>query len=390
MTRRIQPRDRGRQRAIARRSLAAAAAVVVAASFACRDTATTAAPKPVPTPAPPTLPTSLNGLTELHLPTPDGSFNLLHPSVHCSDKACFMLACQHTLRDMHGSRSSIVENTVGYRSIGTEMMLWTPVANPIMNADEVDSTTDYSDPELLDLRPRLVAYARLAPVNADIIYMKESSDTVHWTRAQDVLTVPRNAGISPTALQNGGEYDLWVVDASPLGCNNTSTITVRRRSRSYADFYDAAVDTTDLNEFSVPGMVPWHIEMIRGPTDRPDSIIALVAMHPVGLQCGNSSLYLGTTVDGKHFTMNPGPVRTGTEDTVFSMIYRSSGVYFPRDRTLVAMLSGTRQNGTPEARLARIRFDYDSLLASTRSGRAPTPLSVQLLPGWFLQSEGRQ
>jgi hypothetical protein len=180
-----------------------------------------------------------------------------------------------------------------------------------------------------------------------------------------------------------------VVDAGPLGCQSTSTVTVRRRSRSYADFSNAVVDTTDLNERSVPGMVPWHIEMIRGPTDRPDSLIALVAMHPAGLECGASSLYLGTSADGVHFKVNLGPVRTGTQDTIFTMVYRSSGVYVPRDRTFVAMLSGMKHNGRPEARLARIKFDYDSLLASTQNGVAPAPLSVRLLPVWFRRSEGR-
>jgi hypothetical protein len=386
VTRRLRPREREGRRAIARSTIAVALFLVAAASFACRDAATTAAATPMPAP----VESAPGGITELHLPTPDGSFNLLHPSVHCGEKTCFMLACQHAIRDVYrGNRSDIVENTVGYKSTRTDMLTWTPVDNPIMSADEVDSTTNFSDPELLDLRPKLVAYSRLVPGGFDVIYMKESSDTIHWTPLKQVLRVPTDAAVSPTALQNGSDFDLWVVDARPLGCLNASTVTVRRRSHSYMDFSAAVVDTTDLNEHSVPGMVPWHIEMIRGPTDRPDSIIALVAMHPAGLECGNSSLYVGTSTDGAHFVMNPGPVRTGSQDTVFSMVYRSSGVYFPKDRAFVAILSGTKHNGRPEARLARLRFDYDSLLASTRDGRTPTPLSVQLMSGWNSRSEGR-
>lgn len=282
-----------------------------------------------------------------------------------------------------------MENTVGYKSTRIDMLDWTPVNNPIMDADEIDSTTDFSDPELLDLRPRLVAYSRLVPVGFDVLYMKESSDTVNWSSLKEVLRGPRNTLISPTVLRNGSAYDLWVVDAAPLGCNSTKTLTVRRRSLTYTDFSNAVVDTTDLNENSVPGMVPWHIEMIRGPSDRPDSIIVLVAMHPPGRQCGVSALYLGTTVDGIHIKMNPGPVRTGREDDLFSMVYRSSGVYFPKDRTFVAMLSGTKDRGQPEARLARLKYDFDSLLAGTQDGRTPAPLTVQLVPEWFLRSEGR-
>ena len=65
-----------------------------------------------------------------------------------------MVACQHYVRDVHGgSSTSVVENTVGYKSTGTDLLTWTPVTNPIMNADEVDSTTNFSDPELLDAPP---------------------------------------------------------------------------------------------------------------------------------------------------------------------------------------------------------------------------------------------
>jgi hypothetical protein len=373
-------------RTMAERVVTVAASILAAASFACHDAAPPTTPQPTPVAPTP----AASGITELHLPTPDSSYNLLHPSVQCGARGCFMLACQHTLRDDHaGTRSDIVENTVGYKSAGTDMLNWTPVSNPIMSADEIDSTTDFSDPELLDLKPRLVAYSRLVPPGFDVLYMKETSDTVNWTPLKEVLRVPANTGISPTVLQNGSEYDLWVVDASSFGCQSKKTITVRRRSSTYTNFSHAVVDTTDLNEHSVPGMVPWHIEMIRGPADTPDSIIALVAMHPAGSECGNSSLYLGTTVDGLHFRMNPGPVRTGSDDSIFSMVYRSSGVYFSKDRTFVAMLSGTKSGGWPEARLARIKYDYDSLLASTLHGRTPTPLSVQLVPQWFSRSEGR-
>jgi hypothetical protein len=377
----MRPEDEGR-RALAERVVTVAAFVLAAGSFACHDAAAPTASGPTATVA--------SEVTQLHLPTPDGSSNLLHPSVHCSDRTCFMLACQHTLRDDHaGTRSDIVENTVGYRSTGTDMLTWTPAANPIMSADEVDSTAAFSDPELLDLHPRLVAYSRLVPFGFDVLYMKETSDTVRWTPLREVLRGERNAYISPTVLQNGSAYDLWVVDAGPLGCASNQTRVVRRRSSTYTDFSRAAIDVTDLNERSVPGLVPWHIEMIRGPTDHPDSIIALVAMHPSGSLCGKSSLYMGTTVDGTHFTMNRGPVRTGAEDDMFSMVYRSSGVYFPKERTFVAILSGTKRSGSPEARLARIKYDYDSLLASTRRGTTPTPLSVQLVPEWFSRSEGR-
>ena len=375
-----------RLRTMTERVVGAAALFLAAASFACHDAAAPTAQKPAPAP---TTPPEI-GITQLHLPTPDGSFNLLHPSVHCNDSTCFMLACQHTLRDVNGgTRSDIVENTVGFKSAGTGMLDWKPVNNPIMNADEIDSTANFSDPELLELQPGLVAYSRLAPPRADILYMKQSYDTVTWTYLKEVLRGPRNTLISPTVLRNGNEYDLWVVDAAPIGCTATTTLTVRRRSPDYTDFSKAIVDTTDLNENSVPGMVPWHIEMVRGPSDRPDSIIVLVAMHPPGQECGVSALYMGTTVDGKHIRMNPGPVRTGREDDLFSMVYRSSGVYFPKDRTFVAMLSGTKENGHPEARLARIKYDFDSLLAGTRDGRTPVPLSVRLVPEWFLRSEGR-
>ena len=374
-----------RLRTMAERVVGVAASFLAAASFACHDTAAPTAQKPVPAP---TTPAEI-GITQMHLPTPDGSFNLLHPSVHCNDSTCFMLACQHTLRDFHGgTRDDIVENTVGFKSTGTRMLDWKPVANPIMNADEIDSTANFSDPELLELQPGLVAYSRLAPATADILYMKQSNDTVTWTQMKEVLRGPRNTLISPTVMRNGSEYDLWAVDAAPMGCTANATLTVRRRSPDYTDFSHAIVDTTDLDETSVPGMVPWHIEMIQGPNDRPDSIIVLVAMHPPGQPCGVSSLFIGTTVDGKHIRMNPGPVRTGGDD-LFSMVYRSSGVYFPRNRTFVAMLSGTRENGHPEARLARVKYDFDSLLAVTRDGRTPAPLSVRLVPLWFLRSEGR-
>ena len=359
---------------IVRRLAGIAPVVAAAAVLACHDQPAPTSTKTVAPPPPPPL----GAITRLTLPTPDGSTNILHPSVHCSSVACFMLACEHTTRDGHnGARSDILENTLGYQSAGTDMLSWTPVANPIMSADEVDSTTNLSDPELLDLGSTLVAYQRLVPVGFDVLYMKETSDTVAWTPPREVLRTPANAAISPTVLQNADAYDLWVVDARPQGCMNPSTVTVRRRSRTYADFSAAAVDTTDLTVLRVGGMVPWHIEMIRGPADTPDSLILLVAMHPVGEECGKSSLYIGTSSDGLHFRINPGPVRTGAEpDAIFSMVYRSSGVYFAKNRTFTVLLSGLKTNADPGARLARIEYDYDSLLAATREGRHPAPRRV--------------
>ena len=368
---------------IARHLAGAAAAALAASGLACRDRAT---------------PTSIRGavppaaaVTELRLPTPDGSYNVLHPSVRCRDFACFMVACQHTLRDDdRGTRSPIVENTVGYKSAGTDLLRWTPIRNPIMTADEIDSTTDLSDPELLDLGSKLVAYQRLVPLGYDVLYMKESTDTLAWTAPKEVLRTLANAAISPTVLRNGDAYDLWVVDARPQGCLNPGSVTVRRRSTSYADFSGSAVDTTDLDALSVSGMVPWHIEMIEGPKDRPDSLILLVAMHPVGADCSRSSLYIGTTSDGLHFHVNGEPIRAGGgADTIFSMVYRSSGVYFERDRTITILLSGMKFNASPESRLARIKFDYDSLLAATYEGRPPTPLSEEVVAARLPRGGGR-
>ena len=356
------------------------------ASLACGEKSPTQI-KPFPFPSP--VSSDSSGLLKLcTFNGTDSTCNLLHSGVAKIDDATYILsACTHDLRLAPG-KSDIIENMAIF--VSEDGYRWRPMENlrnPVMNADDVDSTRIFSDPEVFNIRQGLLGLLERMPTDtADVIY-ERTTDLRTLSDYKVVLTASNNGLLSPTVLEIGDKFNLWAVDAGFSGCNSSESFLTRRVSSKYDDFKEARVDTADAH---IQGYALWHPDMIEGPSD---TLILLIAAHPIGQECGNSDLFLGLgkSEDGLHFKIFGMPLKARGENRWLEAgVYRSTGEYDRASRKIRFIYSGFNRNFFETKLVETEEYDFDKLISDLSAGNRPLPVPPAYLENFYLNGrEGR-
>lgn len=293
-------------------------------------TATTCDPSDCFPPA--ELASTLSAATLLTLATYDASGQAVHPDVVRGHRGAtgFWLA----ITPYPGGNVKY-ENPSLFRS--TDATTWAPpigLTNPVVLPD---SNAYLSDPDMVaDSDDHLWLYFRTVVAGQNVIKVVRSNDGVSWGGATQVIAVPSHQLVSPAVVRGAPQapWQMWSVNAGPLGCSAPST-TVERRTSSDGLGWGApyAVDLVQ------PGQTIWHIDVQWIPAR--SEYWALYNTYPNGWTCLTNSLYLARSADGKRWTTYPSPVATAGVIPAFKhLIYRSTFMTNPKATRVKLWMSG--------------------------------------------------
>jgi len=156
----------------------------------------------------------------------------------------------------------------------------------------------HCDPDMVLFDNQMFFYYMLGGTSTGTSHLRlfRSSDGVHWTGPETVLTAP-DFLVSPTFVEVGGELVCWYIDSPGCSANYS---TVRQRVSPDGLHWGTAATV----EMALPGYVIWHMD-IR-PT--PGGYAVLAAAYPSAAGCGQTSLFFGESADGLHWNLDPRPL----------------------------------------------------------------------------------
>lgn len=148
-----------------------------------------------------------------------------------------------------------------------------------------------------------------------------STDGVHWTAPQILLSGRNTIFNSPSVTKVGSTFYLWTVDTG-VGCTTQTSTVYLRTSLDGAAW--SSPQSVSLNQ---PGFVIWHLNVIAIPSE--GQFMSLIAAYPVGCDCGCTQLFFANSNDGLSWKTYPRPIMIKGSGWDSGNIYRSSLLYDP-------------------------------------------------------------
>lgn len=170
---------------------------------------------------------------------------------------------------------------------------------------------------------------------ADVVYLTQSSDGMHWSVPRSIVADVGHYVVSPAVARRAdGDWKMWAVDAGRAGCSSRQTRIVLRGSTDGIGWSQA----TPVS-FVQPGFTPWHLDVQYVP--ELNAYWALVAAYPRGSACTASSLFLATSNDGVEWKTYPSPVlERGALPQFSANVYRSTFAFEPDGNSLTLWITG--------------------------------------------------
>jgi len=176
----------------------------------------------------------------------------------------------------------------------------TPAAiqNPIVPYPGIGSYNSDPDHALDPGTQRLIQVFRVVADTTNRIMLMSTADARQWTTPVVAFAVRSHDAVSPAlVIERDRLAKVWYVKSGSAGCNALATTVELRTAQPGAGESFESVRWSDptTTDLSIPGYVPWHLDVQELPSG---GYIALIAAFPRGFTCSQSDLWLATSDDG--------------------------------------------------------------------------------------------
>jgi len=265
-----------------------------------------------------------NAATYQNIPTYDGSGICTHPDVIYFPGGWngykYWMAFTPYSDSTHENPSIVVSND------GATWTVPTGLNNPI---DPAPSNGHNADPDIVynDTADELwIYYIECENGNTTYLKRKTSTDGIHWSSEQNIMSAPDYQIVSPSIVKRGSTYHMWYVDSGVSGCSAGST-TVYHRTSSDGVSWSAPETVTITQPPGTGGYVVWHPNVIYVPAK--NEYWMVFAAYLSGSTCMHTKLFFANSTDGINWeTYDIAmliPSEPGHWDS--DLIYRSSVLY---------------------------------------------------------------
>ena len=191
---------------------------------------------------------------KLETPTYDGSGQAIHPDVVYFENGWngykyWMAMTPYPNSNNAYENPSILASSDEYNWVEPD-----GITNPVEPAPAVGYN---SDPDMIynDDSDELWLYFRYTNQSQDIIYLKKSSDGIHWSDKTNVLESSFASLLSPAVIKESGKYYMWVVDKNPS--------PYQLKLYESTDGENFSLNTSCLLDYTPSGKDIWHVDVIK-------------------------------------------------------------------------------------------------------------------------------
>jgi hypothetical protein len=266
----------------------------------------------------------VNAPTALHIPTPDGSGQAVHPDVlHVPGGFLgfeYWLACTPYPFGADRLENPIVR-------VSHDGIDWQPfdgAPDPLVPEPE-DHEWHHADTDIVLHEGVLYVFyiSTNRVVGGTVFSYVSTRDGVRWTKPVVIYRAPW--GVSPALVVEGpSTWSMWYVYRDALARENASKI--HRCTGTGPD----SLASTSLCDLELPGHVVWHLDVVVAP----GGYEALVAAFPEGTDPSRCRLFHTTSTDGIKFV--PSSTRAVVAPSWFGwdnrFVYRSTMQLLPGGR----------------------------------------------------------
>jgi hypothetical protein len=209
------------------------------------------------------------------------------------------------------------------------------------------------------------------------IFLVRGNAPASWSSPALVASGINHTIVSPTVVRRGpGDWMMWSVNSGTTGCSGNST-TVELRNSADGINWSAPV-TTDLSESN---LFAWHIDVEWIPAR---SEFWAIYNVKVSGSCTTSALHFARSIDGVHWSIQPGAVLArGAIPAFADIVYRASLLYDESSGTVTLWYSGARfEKGGYIWRIATERMTVPNFIerVSTPGNAVTTPSETTAPP----------
>jgi hypothetical protein len=244
------------------------------------------------------------GLAQVRLPADDFSHatDAVHPDIACPSEnwnaaRCWLMYTPYLNSD------NAYENP-GFLSAENDTSWATPpgVLNPIVPYPGFGKYNSDPDHAFDPATRRLVQIYRVVADGYNNIMIMSTGDARLWTTPALAFRETNHDAVSP-ALVIGPDRtaNIWYVRSGSEGCQSRTTNVQLRTARPDAknSFDHAEWSAPSPVDMVIPSASVWHLDV--APLGDGKGYVALVAAYQNGWSCGNSDLWLATSLDGVHW-----------------------------------------------------------------------------------------
>lgn len=290
-----------------------------------------------------------NAPSPLITPTYDGSGQTVEPTVlHFANgwqgHAYWMVVSPYPFEEAHLENPSILVSDDGLHW-SVPAGLTNPIERPVRGV-LADATGVYDDQS----NQLWVYYLNDngAPVSTEFLLRTTSSDGIHWSAPQKLLTGAHTFVNSPSVTKLANTFFLWSVDTE-TGCSTKTSVVNVRTSTDGVKWSDPRALS-----ISQPGYVIWHLNMI--PVPPKGQWMALLTAYPEGMSCSHTELFFANSHDGVHWQTYPQPILTPGPGWDSREIYRSSLLYDPTSSLLRVWYSAEKLSDVKSGRAWHVGY----------------------------------
>jgi hypothetical protein len=259
----------------------------------------------------------MNAKVPLHVTTPDGYGQVVHPDVVCIPEGFCGYRFWMAVTPYPFGRDRF-ENPV--IRVSNDGLSWSEVdgaPDPLVPAPEARHL-HHADPDLVFDGTRLLLFyvVRNKLDHWTDFMLIESPDGRRWSVPR--LIYRERSCVCPAIVRSGGRWHMWYVPFQPDSCPQRSQLRLRV-SGTPCQFYMAEETVCSLD---IPGHVIWHIDMIA--VDQ--GYEALVSAFPKGKHPTRCRVFHVASLDGIHFelTSHKPLIKPSVLGWDNRMIYRST------------------------------------------------------------------
>jgi len=233
---------------------------------------------------------------------PPDAFSLsaeaVHPDIACptggwNGSACWLMYTPYKNSDPSW------ENP-GFLAAANDTTWVTPsaVRNPIVAFPGIGSYNSDPDHAFDPATQRLIQVFRVVADTTNRIMLMSTANAHDWTKPVVAFAVHSHDAVSPSLIiERDRTAKIWYLKSGVSGPNSTST-TLELRTASpdpTTSFESAKWGPPEMASLTIPGYVPWHIDVAELPLG---GYVALIAAFQRGSSCGQSDLWLARSDDG--------------------------------------------------------------------------------------------
>jgi len=191
---------------------------------------------------------------KLETPTYDGSGQATHPDVvYFEDEwngyKYWMTMTPYPNSNNAYENPSILASLDEYNWVEPD-----GITNPVEPAPAVGYNSD-TDMIYNDDSDELWLYFRYTNQSQDFIYLKKSSDGIHWSDKTNVLESSFASLLSPAVIKENGKYYMWAVDKNPS--------PYQLKLYESTDGENFSLNASCLLDYTPSGKDIWHVDVIK-------------------------------------------------------------------------------------------------------------------------------